>query len=113
MSPLDKRIAYKKKSGFNFGRFIIYLVIIAAFVYILFYHNFNGQSLYKRTVGFFKSEIEKSPSVSIRNAEKEIKKILKTDAKKETGPENSKKDAQKGEEGDEIEEVIKKKLDSR
>jgi len=114
MSPLNKRILRKKKSGSPVIKYIFLIVFVAAAVYILFYHRFNDRTIYERTLGFFRSEIEKSPSVSIIGTEREIKpnrnkgtaeKLkIKTPEKNNPGP---------SEEKDEIEEIIKKKLNTK
>ncbi|MCX7957697.1 MAG: hypothetical protein N3B13_01465 [Deltaproteobacteria bacterium] len=113
MSPLRKRIAYKKKSSFSAGRFILYILLIAGAVYLLFFHRFENKTVYERVTGFFKSEIEKTPDVSISDADREIKKITKSEHKR-TNQVSEKEDQKKSDsDKDEIEEVIRKKLEGK
>ncbi len=113
MSPLKKRIAYKKKSGFPAGKYILYLIIFAAAVYVLFYHRFDNRTIYERVTGFFRSEIEKSPSVSIVDADREVKKVIRNEQKRENHSPDKEPVNKTDTEKDEIEEVIKKKLEGK
>ncbi len=113
MCPLRKRIAYKKKSKFNAGKYILILVLIVVAIYLLFYHRFEKHTIYERAIGFFKSEIEKSTDITIVDADKEVKKIIKGEPKKDNAGSNKGDSTQKTSEKDEIEEVIKKKLEGR
>lgn len=113
MSPLNRRIAYKKKGGFPFVKYLVFIVIFVVAFYLLFYQKFENKTIYERVVGFFKSEIEKTPSVTIKEADKELKDLSKREAHKEDNP--AKKEAPKATDSDqdEIEEVIKKKLNQK
>ncbi|MCX7944899.1 MAG: hypothetical protein N2746_10375 [Deltaproteobacteria bacterium] len=113
MSPLDKRIAYKKKSSFSIGKYLLYFLVLATIAYLLFYHRFNNKTIYERAVGFFKSELEKSPNISIIDADKEIKNVIKNTHKKDTAFDQKNTPQKLNSEKDEIEEVIKKKLQER
>lgn len=110
MSPLNKRIAYKKKNKSPIARYIFIIALVSLIAYFLFYHRFDGKTVYERVVGFFKSEIEKSPSISIVNADKEVKKFFKNEPKNNNIPSIKESGDKSSNEGDEIEEVIKKKL---
>jgi len=113
VSPLRKRIAYKKKGGSPLLRYIMFLIIAVAAFYLLFYHRFENKTIYETFVGYFKSEVEKSPSITIINADKEAKKIGPKEYNKEKKPEKEKNKPGSESSKDEIEEVIRKKLNEK
>ena len=114
MSPLNKRILRKKKGGSPIIKYLFAIIFLAAVIFLLFYYKFDNRTIYERTLGFFKSEIEKSPSVTIIGSDKEIKSNRnKGTTEKEKTETHQKSSPKPLEEKDEIEEVIKKKLDTK
>ncbi|MGC9044381.1 MAG: hypothetical protein ACP5KG_11060 [Myxococcota bacterium] len=110
MSPLNKRIAYKKRGGLPVLKYFLLIVIFVVAFYLLFYHKFENRTIYERVAGFFKSEIEKTPSVTIKEADKGVKSLSKREIPDDNPPTKKESPKNGGEEKDEIEEVIKKRL---
>ncbi len=115
MSPLNRRIAYKKKSGFPVVKYLIILIFLSTLIYLLFYYKWENKTIYERAIGFFRSEIEKSPAITILESEKNTHRNKNSDQrnkKPEQDSENQRNNQQNKEqqEKDEIEEIIKKKL---
>lgn len=110
MSPLNRRIVYRKKDRSPLLRYLFVLIFISAVIYLLFYFRVDNKTIYERSVGFFKSEIEKSPSVTIVESKKDIPGAERHRPAVGRSLEPKKDSKIDSQEGDEIEEIIKKKL---
>lgn len=109
-APLNRRIAYRKKGRSPLLRYLFILLFISAVIYLLFYFRLGDRTIYERGVGFFKSEIEKSPSVTIVESNNDIHGAKQHRPGVEKSLEPKKDSKIDSREGDEIEEIIKKKL---